>query len=305
MIGAAAGELGQTYLERPPAPALAGVLSSVWVQRVAPGAPPYTHRTVPNGSIELRCRIGEEARLSGPQTGPVVDVLAPGATVIGVRFRPGAAGLGVAASELVDLEIAAGELWGRPAAELGERIAGTATVADALALLEAHVARSLERAPASDPLVAEAVSRLMPWRAPDVGSLPAALHISERQLRRRSLSAIGLAPKALHRMLRFQGFLALVQSAIAQGRAPTDDGLARLAAEADYADQPHLNRECTRLTGVSPGVFLGQTEQTCACGHDHAASFSPMLRSHPSSGSAARRAGRGLSEPEAPSARAA
>jgi AraC-like DNA-binding protein len=278
MIGAAAGELGQTYLERPPAPALAGVLSSVWVQRVAPGAPPYTHRTVPNGSIELRCRIGEEARLSGPQTGPVVDVLAPGATVIGVRFRPGAAGLGVAASELVDLEIAAGELWGRPAAELGERIAGTATVADALALLEAHVARSLERAPASDPLVAEAVSRLMPWRAPDVGSLPAALHISERQLRRRSLSAIGLAPKALHRMLRFQGFLALVQSALAQGRNPAADGLARLAAETGYADQSHLTRECVRLMGIPPGAFLEEAMHQCAPGHDHRASFAPLLR---------------------------
>ena len=79
-------------------------------------------------------------------------------------------------------------------------------------------------------------------------------------------------------MLRFQGFLALVQQAIAQGRAPTDDGLALLALRAGYADQSHLTRECVRLTGVSPRVFLAETQQACACGHDHSASFAPVLR---------------------------
>jgi AraC-like DNA-binding protein len=88
-----------------------------------------------------------------------------------------------------------------------------------------------------------------------VASLTASLYISETQLRRRCRTAVGLAPKALHRTLRFQGFLALVQQAIAQGRAPTDDGVALLALRAGYADQSHLTRECVRLTGVSPRVF--------------------------------------------------
>src|SRR4029450_5711592 len=79
---------------------------------------------------------------------------------------------------------------------------------------------------------------------------------SETQLRRRCQTAVRLAPKALHRMLRFQGVPALVQQAIAQGRAPTDDGIALLALRAGYADQSHLMRECVRLTGVSPRVFL-------------------------------------------------
>jgi AraC-like DNA-binding protein len=120
--------------------------------------------------------------------------------------------------------------------------------------------------------------RQLRWRTEDVGSLTTSLFISERQLRRRCQAATGLAPKALHRVLRFQGFLALAQHAMAHGRAPTDDGLAMLAAEAGYADQPHLNRECLRLTGASPRAFLGDAERTCACGHDHAASFTPLLR---------------------------
>jgi AraC-like DNA-binding protein len=273
MIGA--GEHGQIYIERPPAPALAGAVASVWVQRVEPGAPPYTHRTVPNGSVELRCRVGGEPLVVGPLTAPEVDVLEPGATVIGVRFRPGAT---VApGSELLDAAVAAEDVWGRSAAELGERIAAADRIADALALLEAHVARRLDAAPEPDPLVAEAVWRLMPWRAPDVRSLPAALHISERQLRRRCLAAVGLGPKSLHRILRFQGFLALVQSALAQGRPP--EGLARLAADAGYADQSHLTRESVRLMGIAPAAFLDEAVHQCAPGHDHRASFMPLLRS--------------------------
>ena len=121
----------------------------------------------------------------------------------------------------------------------------------------------------------------MPWRAHDVTSLTASLYISETQLRRRCRTAVGLAPKVLHRVLRFQGFLALVQQAIAQGRAPTDDGLAVLALRTGYADQSHLTRECVRLTGVSPGVFLAETQQVCACGHDHSVSFAPLCAPRP------------------------
>jgi AraC-like DNA-binding protein len=173
------------------------------------------------------------------------------------------------------------ELWGRSAIALGELMDAAATPEEALAGLQRHIVGWLADAAKPDPLVLEAVRGLMPWRANDVGSLASSLSISQSQLRRRCGTAVGLAPKALHRVLRFQGFLALVQHAIAQGRAPTDDGLALLAAEAGYADQPHLNRECVRLTGVSPRAFVGQAEQVCACGHDHAASFTPLLRSRP------------------------
>src|SRR5829696_7516438 len=116
---------GQTYRERSPHSALGDVVSSVWVQAVGPGAPAYAHRTVPNGSVELMCRIGEEPRVVGPRTAPAVDALAPGATVVGVRFHPGAASplLGVSAAELVDDSVEVEAVWGRSAAFLGEQVA--------------------------------------------------------------------------------------------------------------------------------------------------------------------------------------
>ena len=275
-------EGGQSYVERPPALALAGLVSSVWIQQVAPDAPPYLQRNIPSGGFELVCRVGSEPRVVGPLTGAVVEVLAPGTTVVGLRFVPGVAPavLGMPASELVDVAVTTDELWGRSTAALAEAADAAASPEDALAGLQRHVAARLAATAGPDPLIAEAVRQLR-WVTDDVGSLTSSLHISERQLRRRCQAATGLAPKPLHRMLRFQRFLSLAQYAMARGQAPAGDGLARLAAEAGYADQPHLNRECLRLTGAPPGEFLGHAHEHCSCGHDHAASFMPVLRSRP------------------------
>jgi AraC-like DNA-binding protein len=268
----------QTYLERRPAPGLAGHLSSVWVQHVAPGAAPYTQRSVPTGGVELIWRTGAAPVVVGPRTSALVEVLEPGTTVVGVRLRPGAgpAVLGLPADELVDLVVAADELWGPEGAALGERLAEVPARA-AGDVLQRHLAGRLADATEPDALVGELVRRLMPGRDAAVGALPAAVFVSERQLRRRCLAAVGLSPKALHRTLRFQGFLARVQHALAQGRPPAGDGLARLAAECGYADQAHLTRECRRLTGLAPSAFLGRIEHHCV-DHDHEVSFAPMLR---------------------------
>jgi AraC-like DNA-binding protein len=273
----------QVYLERPPVPALAGLVSSVWIQQVSPDADPYTHRNIPHGGVELVCQVGSVPWIVGPLTRPLVEVLVPGTTVVGLRFHPGAApaALGLPASELLDRAVEADEVWGGTAVALGERVDGAASPTKALAGLQRHIVGRLGDAPSPDLLVLEAVRQLMPWRRADVGSLTSSLFLSERQLRRRFQAAVGLAPKALHRTLRFQGFLAVAQEAIARGRPPTSDGLAGLAAGAGYADQPHLTRECLRLTGVTPRTFLRQTELSCGCGHDHAASFAPVLRSRP------------------------
>ncbi|MEU6247827.1 DUF6597 domain-containing transcriptional factor [Glycomyces sp. NPDC047010] len=273
---------GQSHVERAPGPALRGLVASAWVQRVGAGAAPYVHRHLPNGAIELACTVGAAPRVVGPLTAPLTETIAPGATVVGVRFAPGAfpAVAGLPASDLTGFDVAAEAVWGRTAVELGEAVAEAASPQEALAALERHVFERARDGGEPDQLVSAAVRGLMPWRANDVASLRATLHISETQLRRRCLSAVGLAPKALHRMLRFQGFLALVQESIARHRAPTET-LARLATRIGYADQAHLSRECVRLTGVPPRVFLAQTRLTCAEGHDHAASFAPLLRAEP------------------------
>jgi AraC-like DNA-binding protein len=268
----------QTYRERPPAAELEEHLSCVWVQQVAPDAGPYTHRTVPNGGVELVCELGMVPRLLGPQTGPTSERLSPGTTVVGVRFRPGAAPsvLGMPASEFVNLVVDSDELWGDAGALLGDEVARSASPDAAAAVLERAVLARLrrDRMQEPDPIVKETVRRLLPGRRRDVGAIASSLFISERQLRRRCVAAVGLPPKVLQRMLRFQGFLAMAN---ARGGAGVD--VAAAAAEIGYADQPHLTRESLRLSGMSPRVLLDFSEEHCRGVHDHSASYGPLLRS--------------------------
>jgi AraC-like DNA-binding protein len=264
----------QSYRERLPASGLAGHLTCVWVQRVEDGSAPYAHRTVPNGSAELVVEVGGLPRVVGPQTAATEELVPGGTTVVGVRFRPGAAPavFGMPATEVVDLDLSADELWGSAAVALGEAVATAPSAVEAAATLERAVHARLADAPALDPLVGEAVRQLMPGGGGEVASLASSLFISERQLRRRCEAAIGVSPKTLQRMLRFQRFLALA------GRTehPTEH-LARLAAEAGYADQSHLTREAARLDGRSPKALLLDSANKCGCNHDHSASYGQFL----------------------------
>lgn len=98
-----------------------------------------------------------------------------------------------------------------------------------------------------------------------VRTLTGELHISETQLRRRFMTAVGCPPKVSHRTLRFWGFLALARSGPQRRRSLTG-----LAATAGYADQAHLARESIAITGVAPSELLAGIERNCGENHNHA-----------------------------------
>jgi AraC-like DNA-binding protein len=264
----------QSYNERPPSIEAGSLVSCVWVQEISSAGSSYEHRTVPNGCAEISCALGTGSiRVSGPKQAPAVQRLPPGQTLVGLRFRPGAASAALATpmSDLVDLEVELERLWGRSALSLGEHMAQAASAADAARLLEQVVIARSADAPERDSLVAAAVKRLQPWQAGDVTQVAAELFISPRQMRRRFLAAFGCGPKTLQRILRFQGFLAL--SDVPHGCEMT---LAQLAHSTGYADQAHLTRECSRLSGLTPSAFLEATRRNCGCSHDHTPSHAGL-----------------------------
>lgn len=264
------------YVERPPVPGLSGVVRTVWIQRT--GDVPYVQRHLPAGGVEIHFPVGGRPQLLGPLTGPQIEVIPAHTTVVGVRFRPGAAPpLPAGLDELADQCVGLADVWGRVVDRLVEAVAVAPTPEAGLAALQAHLLREYRRAGGLDPLIREAVRVLMPWEPVGVDAVAAHLALSASQLRRRCLHTVGTSPKVLQRTLRFQGFLALAQSgAVASGRRGAD-GTAGLAVDAGYADQAHLSRECLRLTGVTPRQLLGGDLDRCACGHDHSASYTPFL----------------------------
>jgi AraC-like DNA-binding protein len=233
--------LSSTYRELPPPRHLAASVACLWVREVDAAG---THVVLPDGCIDI---VASSAGVltAGPDTGPVPTTLRAGETIVGVRFRPGAAApvLGWPASELRDQRIPVGELDGvksfRAALEVG------AARKDLTPAVEA-VARRLRDAPPPDPVVQQAIFELVRGRR--VGELPELLFLSERQLRRRFHVAVGYGPKVFERVLRLQRMLALAPA--------TSGSLARLAAEAGYADHAHMAAETARLTGLPPGALL-------------------------------------------------
>jgi len=235
------------YREIPPPAPLAPWVACAWISE-RPGAA----RILPDGCADL-VWTGSRLIVAGPATSAHIADDAPGAPKVGVRFRVGAAGaaLGLPACELRDENPQADEVVGP---DLADRAgAGGDSPERLLMELTALVAARLRSAAPVDPLV-RAAARALAVPGATVSSVAEHVALSERQLRRRFEGAVGYGPKTLARVMRLQRFLTLAT----EDRASTDGGLARLAADAGYADQAHLTRDCTALTGVTPSVLLAE-----------------------------------------------
>jgi AraC-like DNA-binding protein len=244
-----------SYREVPPPPALAPYVSCLWTQTIGAGDGTYEHPVLPDGCADI-VSINGALVVVGPATTAVTERLAPGSVVDGVRFRSGAAPplLGVSATELLDREVGPADIWGGAGTTLAERCgdaSGGAEVRERLGAVVDSLDR-LDDAPAVDPVATRAASMLAaPPPGPPVRDLARRFDLSERQLRRRIEVAVGYPPRTLALILRFQRFLGAARSPGSSGH-----DLARLAAEAGYADQAHLTRDSRRLAGLPPGALL-------------------------------------------------
>lgn len=227
-----------------PAP-LRHAIACLWIRRGG-----GTVHVLPDACTDIVWRSGTGAFVAGPDTRAWLSHTHPGETIVGVRFLPGAGGsmLGWPLAELRDQRVALPELGLR----LGEDLDGQLDPARALKSVAAGAFRLVDGG-TPDRAVQAAVVRL---RAPTqrVEHVAAELGLSERQLRRRFLAAVGYGPKTLQRVLRLERFRA--RAGATASDAPGT--LAGAAFAAGYADQAHLARECRALTGLTPRQLVGR-----------------------------------------------
>jgi AraC-like DNA-binding protein len=230
------------YREIAPPAWLRGALSCLWVG-VTPPTREQRTLVLPDGCADLIWCQGAAGFLAGPDTGPAPVVQAAGTVFVGARFRPGAAGpvLSLPLAQAADQRVDATQIpvlrARMPSGNMPPRLALRTLVA-----LVADLAR--ERPADADVTQAAALLAQAGSRAEDVART---LGMSERQLLRRCQAGAGYGPQTLQRVLRFRRFV----SALDAGPLPAG-GLALAAVTAGYADQPHLSRECLRLSGLTP-----------------------------------------------------
>ncbi len=206
------------------------------------------HRVLPDGCMDLLFDVAAgTGQVIGVMTRAEVVPCVERVDLLGVRFRPGEATafLGFSAREARDRTLSLDEVWGRIGSDLAQRLADAAP-ASRLRLLDAWLLDRKLRARFAEPRVRKAIRVLEATRgATPVRDLAAHAGLGERQLERAFDERVGVSPKALARAIRLQAFVAALDR-----RAGAS--LAAVAADAGFADEPHLVREVKALAGVTP-----------------------------------------------------
>ena len=257
-----ASALAPGYTEWAAPAGLRHAIACLWAQ-VNPGGD-REGLVLPDACSDLIWEQGRGAYVAGPDTGPVRTVMTGGTVIIGVRFVPSAGGpaLGVPLSELRDQRVDLADLRHRDARRLPGTLDPDTAVARAL-----DVAAGLVAVSEPDRAATWAAELLADPQA-RTEDVAAEIGLSLRQLRRRCHAAVGYGPKTLQRVLRFRRFVSRIDQINANQRPPqTSRGgldthdLAAFAAQAGYADQAHLTRECRRLAGLTPAALARQRAQ--------------------------------------------
>jgi AraC-like DNA-binding protein len=242
---------------RPPHPALRPHIRSLngWYER-ADG--PVVRDELPGGRVVLVVSFG------------------PGMDVDGRRFTSFAAGLydrpahtehdglghGIQAymtplgarrffrmpmSEIAGRTVELEDLIGPAAGELAERLATAPDWGARTDLFERAIAARVLEAPPLAPELDWAWQRLVESDgALPVSELAEELGWSRRHLAVRFREELGMPPKAVARLLRFER---------AVGRLRAGDDLAALALDAGYYDQAHFNRDFRAFSGATPTAY--------------------------------------------------
>lgn len=248
------------YRAYKPGPPLSDRVVYLWAIR---DVPVHAHeRIVPSGTLELVVNLREDSlRIYAPNlkewrrySGAVVSGAyrrffvidtRDHASIVGVHFAPGGAlpFLGVPPGELADRHIDLEMLWGSGALVLRERLCTAATVADRFAILE-EALRSRLTEVTGHPAVPVALGLLGGPRV-TVGEVAARVDLSRRRFIEVFTAEVGMTPKRLSRVLRFQRAAELAR------RVHRPDW-GELAAACGYFDQSHLVRDVGEFTGTSP-----------------------------------------------------
>ena len=153
--------------------------------------------------------------------------------------------LGRPLHELANRTLGLEELLGVEGRLLGERLAACATWERRFELLDCVVLARFARAPIPDPRVEHVWQRLVASGGGiPVGPLAEEVGCSRKHLIERFREQIGVPPKTLARLLRFER---------AKGQLEAGRRAADVALECGFYDQAHLIRECRALAGTTPG----------------------------------------------------
>jgi AraC-like DNA-binding protein len=227
-----------------------GLAFGSWLE---PPRPELTLMIDLDGAISADGEPLPDAWIGGLTDGPTIVGVGETYGSIDLKLSPlGAYTLtGMPLSELTGACVALEEVFGPAGGELVTRVREAQDWNVRFDAVEAFLLTRLAQGPQPDPAVVRAWKRLRVSHGRiRVEALAAELGCSRRYLRDGFVRQVGLSPKTVGRLLRFQH----VQERIRETPARWCD----VAHHAGYADQSHLNREFRELAGITPSDFVSR-----------------------------------------------
>ena len=252
------------YREYPPHPALAAHVDCMWAARAPAGA--HTHRVLPDNCVDILWQDGGQPGFAvGMMSQAILVVSDAPLRTVAVRFKPGAAGLFLAAPlhALTDQRADIDQLWGRGDADRLADALWTCELSDRerIAVIEHDLIQRLRQqqrqraaGDAGELLIGRALAALdASGGALRIEQLAAQLGVSRQHLAALFRARVGLSPKLYARIRRFRRAAAALKAGAAQTPAPD---WAQLALDCGYFDQSHLIHDFQEFAGSAPERFL-------------------------------------------------
>jgi AraC-like DNA-binding protein len=150
------------------------------------------------------------------------------------------------ADEVIELELIRRQRF----ADLRAQLLQADSTAAKFRVVEAMLLDALDFGHGAHPAVAQLADRIRSWDgAVRISELVEQVALSHKRLMQLFQRDVGMTPKALAQIYRFQSVLRRIA-----GKSSPD--WSRVAAECGYYDQPHLVHEFRRLSGLTPNEYL-------------------------------------------------
>lgn len=261
------------YNEEKPVGILSQFIKLFWSLEYDPvnGSPGETETVLPDGCPEIVFNLSDRFKCltagGSADTQPAVLIagqmsrsitITPTGRVrlFGIRFQPaGAVAIGrLSMHELTDSIVDLSDILGADAERLTDSITASPNFSARIAAFTSFYHGRLISS--SEDMLAAAASRMIVNSRGLIKVSPLAerLGVSERRLERRFRSSVGISPKALARIVRFQAVARAIQNA-------ENANLVEAALDFGYFDQSHMIRDFRELAGETPLAYFDRTHR--------------------------------------------
>jgi AraC-like DNA-binding protein len=254
------------YLESRPKFPLHKTVHSLWQLEDKASSNPECNSVPPDGCVEIIFNLAEPFRrlhpnhrtelqpssiFVGQMKHPTRIQPTGRVSLFGIRFQPYGASrfIDLPMNECCDQIVPLGEILNPIASEFEERIHLAASFSDRVRIAESMLLTLMKQE--SNSRIETAVEMIQ--NAASVDQIASHLGVSSRQLVRDFQREVGLTPKLLARIVRFQKIFQAIQY--------TPDSWASIAFDCGYYDQAHLIRDFQEFAGETPSTFLLQQHE--------------------------------------------